>query len=427
MAGTGRAGRRCYCRRMAIIVRTIDPTETSAWFGSWMTAFLERIDPAAIAAEVLTLWDYRRVRAALEDSTIVGTIRSWSTQLTVPGGALLPGSAIAGVSVRPTHRRQGILRRMMAAELAGSRELGDAVALLHASEYPIYGRYGFGPATQATTWTVDTGRAHVPGAARPGAVRMTATTTSARDSVRGIFDAWRRRQAGEIWRRDFSWDDDLGLRKTSWGTPWNGFLAFHHDTAGEPDGYVRYRVDQKWEHRQPRNTLVVDEMHTLSHEAYADLWRFVLGIDLVASVRAEHRPPTERLPWLLPNARAAQSSDTGEDLWLAIVDVPRALAARHYERAGSLVIEAIHDAGTDGESRTRVLLEATRDGATCVPTDRSADLTLDIAALSAAYLGGVRLRDAVLARGVDEHRPGVLAEADALFRTADAPWCSTGF
>jgi len=412
---------------MPIDIRPIDPTETSAWFASLMTAFLERSDPDAIAAEVLPLWDYRRVRAAFDDTTIVGTIRSWGTQLTVPGGAQLPGSAVAGVTVRPTHRRRGILSALMADELAGARERGDVVALLHASEYPIYGRFGFGPATQATTWTVETSKARIPGAARLGAVRLAAATTESRDTLRGIFEAWRRRQAGEIWRREFSWDDDLGLRTTSWGTRWNGFVAFHHDRVGEPDGYVRYHVDEKWEHRQPRNVLVVDELHTLGDEAYSDLWRFILEVDLVVTVRAEHRSPAERLPWFLLNARAAQSSDTGEDLWLAILDMPRALAARSYERSGSLVVETVGDARTDAESRTRVHLDANSDGATCTTTHRSADLTLDVAALSAAYLGGARLRDAVLAKGVDEHRPGALAEADALFRTAELPWCSTGF
>ena len=40
---------------------------------------------------------------------IRGTFRSWATELTVPGGAALPASAIAAVTVRPTHRRRGIL------------------------------------------------------------------------------------------------------------------------------------------------------------------------------------------------------------------------------------------------------------------------------------------------------------------------------
>ncbi len=74
----------------------------------------------------------------------------------------------------------------------------------------------------------------------------------------------------------------------------------------------------------------------------------------------------------------------------------------------------------------RLVLDASPAGAHCRPTD---GLGPDPArgALGAASLGGTRLRDIVIGTGVDEHRPGALAEADALFRTADEPWCSTFF
>ena len=62
-----------------------------------------------------------------------------------------------------------------------------------------------------------------------------------------------------------------------------------------------------------------------------------------------------------------------------------------------------------------------------MPTDRSPDLTLPVAALGAAYLGGNRLAHVTLATGADEHRHGALAEADVAFHTTEAPWCSTFF
>jgi predicted acetyltransferase len=108
-----------------------------------------------------------------------------------------------------------------------------------------------------------------------------------------------------------------------------------------------------------------------------------------------------------------------------LFDVPRALGARTYERAASIVLEVVDPELADG--RVKLLLDASPDGTTCAPTDRGADLTIGVAALGAAYLGGSRLRDAVLAGGADEHRAGALNEADALLRTADEPWCSTFF
>jgi predicted acetyltransferase len=146
-------------------------------------------------------------------------------------------------------------------------------------------------------------------------------------------------------------------------------------------------------------------------------------VDLVATVTA--RPhPSDRLPWLLTNARAAIVSEVSDGMWVRLFDIPRALAARTYEREDELVLEVID---AEAGSPVRVVLDATADGATCTPSDRSPDLTVPVAALGAAYLGGTRLRDVTLSTGVDEHTLGALARADALLRTADEPWCSTFF
>ena len=76
---------------------------------------------------------------------------------------------------------------------------------------------------------------------------------------------------------------------------------------------------------------------------------------------------------------------------------------------------------------TGSLLDATADGATCTPTDRSPDLTLPVAALGSVFLGAHDLRDVVIRTGVDEHTPGTLATAATVFRTAREPWCSSFF
>jgi predicted acetyltransferase len=313
---------------------------------------------------------------------------------------------------------------MVAKEHGASRDRGEAVALLYASEYPIYGRFGYGPASQVATWTIDVPATSFRGDPT-GGIEMAGPDATTSTVLSRVYDTWRRRHVGEIRRREYMWNYDLGLVDTAWGTRWKGFLALHRDAGGEVDGYARYRAEEKWEQRQPRQTLKVDELHALTDETYAGLWRFLAEIDWVATVKAESRSPSDRLRWLLTNARAAVISDVGDGIWVRLLDVRRALEARTYEREGSLVLEII-DPEADG-GRVRVLLDAAPEGATCRDTDRSPDLTLDVAALGAAYLGGTRLRDAVLATGVDEHRAGALADAEAIFRTADEPWCSTFF
>jgi predicted acetyltransferase len=413
---------------MAIDVRTIRDDELAPWLDALSTGFLDRPDIAKIAEEVRPHWDLSRNWATFEADRIVGTFRSWASELTVPGGGLVKATAITGVGVLPTHRRRGILSRMAAAEHRAARERGEVIAMLYASEYAIYGRFGYGPATTVATWTVDArATGFHPSTGSGGSMELIAPDEAGEAIARDVFEAWRIRQPGEIWRRPITWQSDFGRGGPGWGPPWKGFVVVHRDEAGSVDGYARYHVDEKWEQRAPRSGLVVDDLHALTDAAYAALWRFLGTVDWVATVKAEKRSPSERLPWLLTNARAAVPSDVGEGMWLKLLDIPMALAARSYERAASLVLEIIERDGPDGERQTRVLLDASPDGATAAATDRSPDLTVDAAAIGAAYLGGTRLHDAVLARGWDEHRPGALADADALFTTLDPPWCSTFF
>lgn len=414
---------------MPIDVRPIDDAELPAWFDALSSGFLDRPDIPKIVEEVRPHWDLGRCWGALVDGRISGTFRSWATEMTVPGGRQVKATAITAVGVLPTHRRRGILTLMAGAEHRAARERGETVSILYASEYPIYGRFGYGPATSAATWTLDASATGFHGAPR-GTMELLSTDETGEAAARDVFEAWRVRQPAEIWRRPITWLSDFGRGGSAWGTPWKGFLVVRRDDDGAIDGYARYHVEEKWEQRQPRNVLVVDDLHSLTDDAYAELWRYLAAVDWVATVKAERRHPAERLPWLLTNARAAVPSDVGEGMWVNLLDIPAALTARTYEREAALVVEVVvRDGGPEGaiERRVKVALAATPDGATARETDQDPDLTLDGGALGAAYLGGSRLRDAVLARGWDEHRPGALATADALFATLDPPWTSTFF
>jgi predicted acetyltransferase len=405
-------------------IRRIGEDDLPAFIDSMSTGFLARPDVDKVVADVRPLWDLQRAWAAFESGRIVGTFRTWATELTVPGGGRLPGASVTNVTVLPTHRRRGVLRGMVAAEHAASRERGEAVALLYASEYPIYGRFGYGPGCFESTWTLDT-RATAFHGEPAGTVELATPSPETRDLIKDVYDAWRVEHPGEIRRRDSSWDFDLGLRESAWDPRWKGFLALHRDASGAIDGYARYRSEDKWENHQPRNTLLVDELHALDDEAYLALWRYLADIDWVATVKAERRSPFERLRWFLTNARAAVLSDVGDGMWVRLFDVPRALETRTYEREGNVVLELVDPEATGG--RTRIQLDATGGRATARPSRRSPDLTLDVSALGAAYLGGTPLRRAVIGTGADEHSPGALTTVDALLRTLEPPWCSTFF
>ncbi|MFL5680986.1 MAG: GNAT family N-acetyltransferase [Chloroflexota bacterium] len=409
---------------MPIEIRNVHEDELTSFVETMSTGFLNRPDVSRIADGVKSLWDLNRVWGAFDAERIRGTLRTWATELTVPGGARIPAAAVTNVTVLPTHRRQGIMRRLITTEHAAARERGESASLLYSAEYPIYGRFGYGPACETATWTVDAGATSFHGPPASG-VDFAPPDEATRETLKAVFEARRMVAAGEIRRRDFRWDFDLGLREDAWDPRWKGFIVVHRDGSGRADGYVRYRAREKWEKNQPRNVLEVDELLATTDEAYRSLWRFLVEIDWVGTVVAERRSPAERLPWLLTNARAAHLSDLADGMWVRLLDVPRALEARAYEREASLVLEVV-DAEAPG-GRIRVRLDASSDGATCRSTTESADLTVGVDALGAAYLGGTSLSAAAAASGADEHRPGALGTADPLLRTLDVPWCATFF
>jgi predicted acetyltransferase len=405
-------------------IRAVRTEELPAYLDALSSSFLERIDVDRLATEVAPRWDLDRSLGAFEADRPVATYRSFDTEITVPGRARLPASAVTIVSVLPTHRRRGILRAMIAADHAAARERGDTMSLLYSAEYPIYGRFGYGVSTATATWTLDTPYATFT-RRPPGTVELVRPDEALATTLAEIFERWRASNISEIRRREYRWRYDIGLAESAWGGRWKGFVAVYRNASGRADGYVRYTAEGKWDKGQPRGIVTVNELIALDDDAYVGLWQFLADIDWAATVKAETRAATERLPWYLTNARAARPSDVVDGLWVRLFDVPRALSTRTYEREGRLVLEVID--GELAEGRMRVEVDAVGGGATCRATDASPDLTLDIGALGAAYLGGTRLADAVLVRGHDEHRAGALLEADALFRTAAAPWCATFF
>src|SRR4051794_24920553 len=81
-----------------------------------------------------------------EGDQVVATSGIFSRTLTVPGG-VVPCAGVTWVTVAPTHRRQGVLTAIMRRqldELHGQER--EPVAALWASEFAIYGRFGYAPA-----------------------------------------------------------------------------------------------------------------------------------------------------------------------------------------------------------------------------------------------------------------------------------------
>ena len=412
---------------MPITIRPVTVDELLPWFqqlGS--TFFIWPVDPDASIKAPWVTKDLDRRIAAFDGDRIVGTYRTFATELTLPGGGHVPASAVSAVTTRPTHRRRGILTRFMEADITACVERGDVASVLYAAEWPIYGRFGYGPATWQARWTLRT-RAAAFVAPAVGSVEIV-TGAEARPIVPGVHERAARAGAGEILRPEHNWDIDLGLVEPPGRPRWKGSVAIHRTEAGEPDGYVLYSGEERWEEGIPDNVAKVEELVGATPEAERELWRYVASLDLVSEARINGYRPDAALRWQLVDGRAAQQLRVNDGLWLRPYDVPRLLGGRTYETEGSTVIEVEDRLGErPGPAAGRFRLEATPDGATCRPTRDAADVRLAVAALGAASLGGTRLAEAAGSWPVAEQRPGALAELDRLLGTAAKPWCSTFF
>ena len=408
-------------------IRPIREDELVAWFGVFRSTFyIWPNDPEAAAAARRPGMELERTIGAFDGEKIVGTFRTFSTGLTLPGGARVDVNAVSGVSVLATHRRQGTLTRLAADDLGRATARGDAASILIAAEWPIYGRYGYGPATWQAVWSLRT-RATRFLVDPVGAVEVIDPKT-ARQMLPAIYERCAAKQPGEIDRRDTRWDYDMGLSEVPSGPRWQGSVVVHRNDAGELDGYARFHGEERWEDGLPDHVLLLDDLRGETREAEIDLWRHLAQMDLTATIKAELRRPAEPVKWCLSDARAARVTGVADFLWLRLLDVTRVLGQRRYDRDGDVVLEVIDDVGEgSGPAAGTYRLTASSGAATCERTDAQPDLTIDVRALSAASLGGTRLGDATRSIAYKEHRPGALQEAEAMLLSVEPPWCSTPF
>ncbi len=406
---------------MGVEVRTIADDELVAWGDAMARGFLSPT-VEGFADFVRPSYDLSRTWAAFDRDRVVGTLRSFASELTVPGGAVVPTAALTNVTVAPTHRRQGLLRRMLDPDLAAAKERGEPVGMLIAAEFPIYGRFGYGSAADHVEYNID---ARTVQFVRPGSGTVELVdATAMRKEAPALYERYRQAQPGAIKRDDRWWDTVLRITPAPGDEPFKGFYGVHRNDAGEAEGYIRYHTKGKWDARRPNTTLEIDELVAVTPDAYARLWRYCCEVDWVAKVDAGDRRTDEALPWIVADARHVTQRWRSDFLWVRVLDTPAALAARTYLTPGRVVIEV---ADAQGLAAGRFVLEGGPEGATCRASDESAGITVSAEALGAAYLGGVSLRTLAVAGQVDTHAEHALATADAMFRSAVAPWCTTWF
>jgi predicted acetyltransferase len=356
-----------------------------------------------------------RMHAARENGVTVGGAGAFPFELTVPG-AIVPTAGVTVVGTFPTHRRRGVLRAMMRAQLDDFHARGEPLALLWASEDTIYGRFGYGMASVAGSISIPKEySAFARPLEREASVRIVEADQALTLFPR-VWDKVRRKTPGML-ARSRNWWELRVLFEPMGGGGEGGpkrFVVLEKD--GRAEGYAVYRHKPKWDDGAPDSELHVVEAVALDGRPTAEIWRYLLDIDWSARTTADLLPADHSLWWLLASPRRMRFR-VGDGIWLRLVDVGAALSARGYAADGTIVFDVIDEFCPWNAGCWRL------SGGRAKRTKAAPQLRLDVSALGSAYLGGFTFSQLARSGRIEELRRGAATRADAMFASTRAPWC----
>ncbi len=368
-----------------------------------------------------TLVPFDRFVCAWSGDTLIGTGVALDSSLSVPGGAVLDMAAVSAVTVLPTHRRRGALTQIMGSLLDQAVERGETLSALWASEALIYGRYGYGVGTSHYKASIDSGVLAWPEPGELDDVSL-AVVKDVEDDYKAIFERTSRHRAGlhvrsDAWWRARIFDDPeyrrdggtaLRVLRTHRRGRLTGLATFRHPNTFTLDGSAPVQIV---------------EMYADDDRARETIWRFMTSIDLYPTVTWPTMPVDDPLAYLVGNHRAVHRT-MRDGLWVRILDIPDALAARTYEAEIDVTLKVTDSfrPALGGVFRLTV-----RDGVgSCQRTEDSPDITLGIVELSSLYLGGGSAVQ-LAAAGRIGGDPGAVIDLHHTFRTVTAPVCQEVF
>jgi predicted acetyltransferase len=397
---------------MAIDVRVCAPEEVTGalngiwhYFGGRATEENTELLKTILSAE--------RTHAAFDAETIVGGAGAYLFELTVPGGAQVPTAGVMAVGVLPTHRRRGVLSKLMQRQLADAHERGEPLALLYASEGGIYSRFGYGLASLAGSIDLPKEHALLRDDEPIGQVRILDGEEETLELLPGIYDRVQAETPG-MFTRTPEWWQVRRLHQGP-GRPGGEQVRVALELDGALEAYALYRLNFGVRNMVTTTTLEIGEALGTSPRAQAAIWRYLLAIDWVARIEASWLPLDHPLLlWLREPRRLGLT--VVEALWVRLVDVGAALAARGLGE-GSVVLDVRDEFCPWNQARWNI-----HDGSVD-RTTAEADVVLGASELGSVYLGGFTFEQLLRAGRIEEARPGGVERADRLFRTARQPSC----
>jgi len=356
-----------------------------------------------------------RIHAAFDGKEVVGSASAYPFRMTIPGGPV-PTAGITLVGVRPTHRRQGILSKLMKQLLDNAHQRGEPIAALWVAEETIYGRFGCGVCSINGEIRIDRAHTHYRKHWERKLVARQVTSEEALESFPSVYEQVAPQIPGMLSRTRDWWEvkqllDDPGDRHGA-----GPLLRVTFEREGKPAGYARYRHRTEFIEGRSNSTLEVSEAIGIDTAATAEVWRYLFDIDLMAQIHVEYMPIDHPLFFLLAEPRRLRLR-AQDGIWLRLVDVEAALRARSYAAGEQLVLEIADSFCPWNEGCYRI------EEGEVSRAKSEADLRLDVRELATVFMGGFSFAQLLRAGLVEELRPGGIACADRLFATPVAPWC----
>jgi predicted acetyltransferase len=406
------------------------PADKAAEFlgiAGWAFVFTIKEGDIPAAAEAIPWGRVRGISVADAAQGDVGSLvavhGSVPYPLAVPGAAEVPASGLCWVGVHQGHRRRGLLTAMIADHFERSLARGEIVSTLFASEPPIYQRFGYGLACPALSLSLGRG---------PSLRDVTGT-----ESLRvEVTDADRERHAesdvavlkresrpgspvdlspamlADVFLDIESWRDGAERKR----------IVIVTDEHG-PAAFATFARKSKWGEGGPDGETSVHQWAAATAAATHKLFSVVGDLDLTGETSVGNVALDHPLLHLLVNPRSPKPRRT-DNLWVRILDVPRALEARGYEGDVDVTLEVTDPALAANDGVWRLTSAGGR--ATVTRAEGPGQIELSIQELSAAYLGGVTLAELASA-GLVTGDAAAIAAASAALRGSRAPVSAINF
>jgi predicted acetyltransferase len=358
-----------------------------------------------------------RYFGAVSDAGVVGSTYIFDSAVAVPGGNVVPMAAVSRVGVRADYTRRGVLTELMRFHLADAKARGQIFGGLHASETSIYGRFGYGISAHGRQLRLRGARVR-PQVKPYGQIRALGPQ-EAIDQIPALYERIGLQRPGMMSRGKDWWATQVD-RSMRGDEPYQVYV---HSGPDGDDGYVLYEVSLD-SHPSLGDQGAVIRLWDLLGTTQAvrnDLWRFMLGIDLVGEIFCPSMPLDENVQLLLADPRRCDTPNIDDDLWLRLVDVPAALAVRTYGDADPVVV-SVNDAFLPENSGSYLV---SRDGVS--RTSEPAAFTVDVDVLAMMYLGTWKASALAAAGRLQVSDTEAVARADRLFASDTIAWCGTGF